>query len=87
MRHERITDVALLQRGIIPQTFICACCGSELDRDDHMKGHFRQEHVEKVEAMFGSNVCFGCADDFDEGEELLSEYGADDRFDEWKEAL
>ena len=85
MQITKILEAAQVQRGIIPQTFVCACCGAELDRDDHMEGHFRQEHAEKVFNQYGPNVCFGCADDFD-AEEDSPEYGADDRYDEWKEA-
>ena len=65
MRHIQIIEAAQVQRGIIPQTFVCACCGSELDRDDHMKGHFLAEHEEELTNRYGPNVCFGCADDFD----------------------
>ena len=61
-----ITKAAQVRKGIIPQTFICACCGDELDRDDHMRDLFLKEHEEAVFNKFGPNVCIGCADEFDE---------------------
>ncbi|WP_170759945.1 hypothetical protein [Ruegeria lacuscaerulensis] len=85
MQISKIIEAAQVQRGLIPQTFVCGCCGDELDRDDHMRGHFQPEFEEAVFNVLGPNVCFGCADDFDK-DETGTEYGADDRYDEWKEA-
>lgn len=68
MKHHAIIEAAQVGHGIIPATFFCACCGDELDREDHMKGHFKPEHEEAVFNKFGPNVCFGCADDFNDDE-------------------
>jgi hypothetical protein len=56
-------NFALSQRGITPLTFTCACCGDDLDRDDHMGDRFTESHTIAVREKFGPDVCFGCADD------------------------
>lgn len=91
MQISKIIEAAQVQRGIIPQTFVCGCCGDELDRDEHMRGHYLPEFEEAVFNLLGPNVCAGCADIMDkkgrfEADEDDPEYGADDRYDEWKEA-
>ncbi len=68
MKHERIIETALAQRSLVPEYFTCGCCGDDLHRDDHMRGHFQEDHAEAVMAAHGSNVCIGCADDFDSDE-------------------
>lgn len=65
MQITKIIEAAQVARGLLPQTFICGCCGSLLDRDDHMRGHFKQDHEDAVTEQYGPMVCFGCADDFE----------------------
>jgi len=66
MQINKILEAAQVQRGIIPQTFVCACCGDELDRDEHMKGRMLPEREELMFNRFGPNVCFTCADDYED---------------------
>lgn len=90
MKHESIIETAFAKRGLIPQTFVCACCGDTLHRDDHMRGNFKKEHENALTAVYGLHVCFGCADAFEP--ETECEYcgclncRCDDAYDEWREA-
>lgn len=55
-------NAALVSRGLLPISFVCGCCGDELDRDDHMGDAFTDEHTEAVVEAYGFNVCHACAD-------------------------
>ena len=79
-----LIEVAFFRRGLIPQTFTCGCCGDELDRDDHMSGHFQKSHAEAVVAAHGTMVCFACADDF-QAEETGEYVNSDEAYDLWAE--
>lgn len=59
---DALIEAAFTNRGMLPKTFICGCCGDEMDRDDHMRGCGFDEDA--VAAEFGPMVCVGCADDF-----------------------
>lgn len=68
MQITKIIEAAQVQRGILPQTFICGCCKGEMDRDEHMavaNGGMGDERQEVMTERYGSNVCFECADNFD----------------------
>lgn len=89
MTAHSIITAALCARGLLPQTFTCACCGDTLDRDDHMRDRFTDEHTAAVQAEYGPDVCFGCADDFtppqpcsDCGRDVCT---CDDAYDRWVE--
>lgn len=83
MLNTSIIETALDQSGLLPQTFVCGCCGDELDRDDHMRGHFTQGQEDAVNKVYGAHVCIGCADEF--STDTDSDYDSDDAYDQWRE--
>lgn len=38
-----IMSVSFARRGLVPRSFVCACCNLQFDRDEHMKGDFDYE--------------------------------------------
>ena len=66
MSYQATIASAMTTRGLIAETFTCACCKEDQHRDDHMRGIFLDEFEAKVRERFG-DVCIGCADDIDKG--------------------
>ena len=56
-------NAGMAQRGMVPLTFWCGCCGDKCSRDDIAStSGFPQSYLDALTLRYNAPVCFGCAD-------------------------